>query len=110
MRIKKAVLAALGLAIAVGTIGSASAETRWERMHPRRDEVVDRLHNQSMRIRDERREGELTARRAHYLHAQDRAIFRQEQFEARLNGGHISKAEQHALNQEENSVSGGIGR
>ena len=111
MRLKQnSIVAALGLAIVLAGTASASAETRWERHHPRRDEVIDRLHNQSLRIRDERREGELTASQAHYLHREDRAIFRQEQFDAHLNGGHISRAEQRALNQEENGVSGQIGR
>ena len=40
--------------------GSAFAETSWERNHPRRDQVNDRLANQSRRINHEYREGEIT--------------------------------------------------
>jgi len=111
MRLKQSsIVAALGLATLLGSAVSASAGTYWERHHPRRDEVIDRLHHQSMRIREERREGELSFAQAHYLRGEDRAIFRQEQFDAHLNGGHITRAEQRALNQEENGVSGQIGR
>ena len=107
---QKAIIAAIGLALTFGSVASASAETRWEHNHPRRDQVIDRLHRQNMRIRDERREGGLTGQQARSLHAADRSIFRQEQADARANGGHITKSEQHALNQEENGVSKQIGR
>lgn len=111
MRLKQnSIVAALGLAMVLGSAVSASAGTYWERHHPRRDQVIDRLQHQSLRIREERREGELSASQAHYLRSEDRAIFRQEQFDAHLNGGHITRAEQRALNQEENGVSGQIGR
>src|SRR5262249_55069180 len=80
----------------------ASAETRWDYYHPRRDEVVDRLQLQNARITDERREGELTFAQAQRLRAEDRSIFWQEQVEARLNGGHITRGEQYDLNREEN--------
>jgi hypothetical protein len=107
---KIAIVAATGLSFAIGAASGASADTRWERHHPRRDEVVDRLQHQNARIRDERSDGELSAWQAHRLHAQDRAIFHQEQFAARLNHGHITKAEKRALNQEENQVGRRIGR
>lgn len=106
---KSALMAVAGLAVAF-TATTASADTRWERHHPRRDEVIDRLQNQNRRIHEERREGELSGRQARYMHREDRAIYRQEQFDARLNGGHITRAEQHALNQEENDVSHQIGK
>lgn len=107
---KSLLLAGLGLAFAIASTADASAATRWERLHPRRDQVVDRLQHQNWRIHDERREGEITAAQAHHLHAEDRAIFRQEQFDARLNGGYITKAQQRGFNQAENRVSGQIGQ
>jgi len=112
MRITKTLtlIGALSTLAILGLASSASAETRWEHNHPRRDEVVDRLHNQNARITQERREGELTYGQAHRLRSEDRTIFRQEQFDARLNGGHITRGEQHALNQEENVVSHQIGQ
>ncbi len=111
MRFKQnSIVAFLGLAMVLGSAASASAETYWEHHHPRRDQVIDRLDRQSLRIREERREGELSASQARTLRSEDRAIYRQEQFDAHLNGGHITRTEQRALNQEENSVSGQIGR
>jgi hypothetical protein len=107
---KGLLVALLGLTVGLGAASGASADTRWERHHPRRDEVIDRLHRQDMRIRDERREGEMTFRQARFLHREDKVIYRHEQFDARLNGGHITKAEQRGLNQEENGVSHQIGR
>jgi hypothetical protein len=107
---KTSIIAAFGIAMTLGTMTGASAETYWERHHPRRDEVMDRLHNQNLRIRDERREGEINGYQARGLHAEDRAIFRREQREARVNGGYITKGEQHHINRELNGVSGQIGR
>ena len=107
---KNLAIAATALTLVLGFAGSASAETAWERNHPRRDEVIDRLQHQNHRIREERREGELTAGQAYWLHREDRAIFRQEQFDARWHHGHITKREQRRLNGEENRVSHQIGR
>ena len=111
MDLRKILFVAVSAAsIALATGASASVETNWERHHPRREQVIDRLHNQDLRIRDERMEGGLTAMQARHIHREDRAMFRQEQRFARMNGGHITKAEQHKLNREENRVSNQIGR
>ena len=100
----------MGLVLAGSAVTGASAETRWQADHPRRVEVNHRLAHQYARIREERREGELTARQAHRLHAEDHAVRRQERRLARADGGHITRAEQHRLNREENKVSRQIGR
>jgi hypothetical protein len=84
------------------------AETQWEKDHPRRDEVNDRLENQNSRIDDGREDGTLTGKEARKLHGEDRAIRRQERRYARHHGGHISTAEQQKLNREENQVSSQI--
>jgi hypothetical protein len=84
------------------------AETQWEKNHPRRDEVNDRLENQNERIKEGRENGTLNGKEARKLHREDRAIRRQERRYARRHGGHISKQEQHKLNREENRVSGQI--
>jgi hypothetical protein len=111
MNFKKTILVAVaGLTVALAATTGASAETRWQYHHPRRTEVIDRLHNQYRRIRDERMEGEINGREARYLHREDRSIFRQEQRDARFDRGHITRGEQHYLNHEENGVSGQIGR
>lgn len=102
------------LALAIGVVGtsvtSAMAETQWERNHPRRAQVNDRLANQHRRINEERREGEITSRQANRLHTEDRAIRHEEHTMSRLDHGHITPAEQKALNQQENAVSRQIGR
>jgi len=92
------------------SLTSAMAETQWERHHPRRDQVNDRLANPNRRINQERREGEISRSQANRLHAEDRAIRHEERTRARLNHGHITRAEQKALNQQENIVSKQIGR
>ncbi|HLH95115.1 MAG TPA: hypothetical protein VKW08_08350 [Xanthobacteraceae bacterium] len=103
---KTVILAAiLGLATT-----SAFAETWWERNHPRRDQVNDRLENQDRRINREYREGELSYWQARHLHQEDHAIRKEERAMAGFDHGHITGAEERALNQQENAVSGQIGR
>jgi hypothetical protein len=97
--------------VLVGSAGSAAfAETQWERNHPRRDQVNDRLANQNRRIDRELKEGEITKHQANQMHREDRAIRHEERTMAKFNGGHITKGEQKALNQQENAVSRQIGR
>ncbi len=92
----------------LGVLSSGSlafAETAWERNHPRRDEVNDRLQNQNERIHEGVKDGQLTHKEARQLHREDHAIRAQERRYARHHGGHISKREQGKLNAEENAVS-----
>ena len=103
-------LAALGAMTLLTAATGASAQTPWQHHHPRRVEVNHRLANQNHRIRQERREGELSARQAHALHMEDRGIRGQERMYASRHHGHLTRAEQHRLNREENGVSGQIGR
>jgi hypothetical protein len=102
----------LGLAVVIGaaTGGAALAQTQWDRDHPRRAEVNGRLENQNRRINQEVREGEITKGQAKQLHAEDHAIRQEERAMAKTNNGHITGAEQKALNQQENQVSRQIGR
>lgn len=86
------------------------AETQWEKEHPRRDQVNDRLANQNKRIHNEVKEGELTKNQAAQLHQQDHQIRQEERLMASQNGGHITKQEQKTLNQQENAVSKEIGK
>ncbi len=102
--------AMLGLAVALVAGSSAMADGRWDRLHPRRDQVNDRLENQSRRNNREFREGELTRGQAFRLHWEDRLIRAEERSMARFDRGHITRAEQRALNQQENAVSRQIGR
>lgn len=74
-----------------------------------RAEVNARLANQNRRIHEEGREGDLSASQAARLHEEDHQIRAEERLMASQNGGHISKAEQQALNRQENAVSQQIG-
>jgi small-conductance mechanosensitive channel len=87
------------------TATASFAETHWEQHHPRRDQVNERLENQSRRIRDGREDDLMSRSQARQLRVEDRNIRDQARLYSRLDGGHISKAEQGVLNQEENRVS-----
>jgi len=95
---------------AVGMAGSAMADTPWQRSHPRREQVNNRLNRQNARIHHEVKEGDLTHQQAHQLHEQDHQIRQEERDMASQNGGHITRLEQQTLNQQENHVSQEIGR
>jgi len=106
----KTTILTLAATMLTASVTGAMAQTAWDRDHPRRDQVNDRLLNQSQRINREVREGELTKGQAQRLHAEDRAIKNEERTMAGFNHGHITGAEQKALNQQENAVSGQIGK
>jgi uncharacterized protein (UPF0303 family) len=97
-------------AFAVGVAGSAMADTQWQKNHPRREQVNNRLKRQNYRIHQEVKEGDLTRQQAYQLHKQDYQIREEERLMASQNGGHITKLEQRTLNQQENHVSQEIGR
>jgi hypothetical protein len=110
MRTMKKIILVAAMLLGVATVNSVSAQTTWQYHHPRRAEVNHRLANQNARIHHERSEGELTARQAHRLHRDDRAIRGEERAMARAHHGHISRGEQRMLNRQENGVSRRIGR
>jgi len=83
----------------------AFADTRWEREHPRRDQVNDRLENQHERVRAGVRDGELTRREARRIHREDRAIRGEERAMAAEHHGHITRGEERRLDRQENRVS-----
>ena len=90
--------------------GTALADTAWQKAHPRREQVNARLANQNRRIHQEVKEGDLSKAQAASLHKDDRQIRSEERAMASQNGGHITKAEQKVLNQQENAVSKQIGQ
>ena len=108
-RAAKAAAIALSIAFTGITVANAVAETQWEKNHPRRTQVNDRLKNQDRRINSEVREGEISKGQARELHSQDRAIRQEERTMSKFNNGHITPAEQKSLNQQENAVSREIG-
>ena len=99
----------IGTLLALSTAGGAMAETAWEKTHPRRDEVNDRLEVQNARIHREVKEGELTKSQAAKLQREHAAIRREERAMASGHNGHITRAEQAALNRRENRVRRQIG-
>lgn len=104
-------LTVAAVALSLSGLATASfAETTWQKSHPARTEVNHRLANQNRRVHQERKEGEISAHRAARLHHADHAIRREERTMARTNHGHVTKAEQRALNQQENQVSRQIGK
>ena len=101
---------AAGALLSLSLSSGAMAETRWEKQHPRRDQVNDRLAHQSKRIHREVKKGEMTPAQAAALHRQDHQIRREERLMAGQNGGHLTKLEQKSLNQQENALSKEIGK
>jgi hypothetical protein len=108
--LSKTLALVVSFAVVGAAVSIASAETQWERNHPRRDQVNDRLANQNRRVNRELKEGEITKQQAHQIHREDHAIRQEERDMAKINGGHITKGEQKTLNQQENAVSHQIGR
>jgi len=106
----KAFAVAVTAVFAAGMASSALAETKWEKNHPRRDQVNDRLANQNRRINKELKQGEITKAQANRLRHEDHQIRQEERNMASQNGGHITKQEQHVLNQQGNAVSKQIGK
>jgi hypothetical protein len=93
-----------------GAFAQATGETQWQKDHPRRTEVNKRLDNQNARIHQEVKSGQITKAQGAQLHKNDRQIRGEERAMASQNGGHITKTEQKALNQQENANSQKIGK
>lgn len=106
---KTVLIAVLTSFIAV-TATSAMAEIPWEKQHPRRDQVNDRLKKQNHRINHEVKEGEISKKQARQLHKKDHRVRQEERHMARQNGGSITQSEQKTLNQQENGISKQIGQ
>jgi Spy/CpxP family protein refolding chaperone len=93
------------LIAACAFVGTASAETTWQKNHPRRTQVNHRLNNQDRRIHNDVKNGTLTKGQAAALHKDDHQVRQEERDMASQNGGHITKSEQGILNQQENGIS-----
>src|SRR5574337_1390644 len=97
IRTTLALLAAVTAAGAFST--QAMAETTWQKHHPVRVHDNQRIANQNRRITREVKEGEMTHKQAHALRADDRKIRQEERDMASQNGSHLTRADQHVLNQ-----------
>jgi uncharacterized protein HemX len=101
----RSVTVAVTLAVLTAVASTASAETTWQKNHPRRTQVNHRLNNQDKRIHNDVKNGTLTKGQAASLHKDDHQVRQEERDMASQNGGHISKPEQKVLNQQENGIS-----
>ena len=100
-------IAAVTVALA-SLAGTATAETTWQKNHPRRTQVNSRLKNQNSRIHQDVKNGTLRKGQAAALHRDDHQVRQEERDMASQNGGHITKSEQKVLNQQENGISKAI--
>ena len=101
-------LAAAAAVMLAGMVGTASAETTWQKNHPRRTQVNHRLAKQNNRIRTDVKDGTLTKGQAATLHQEDHQVRQEERDMASQNGSHITKSEQKVLNGQENAISNQI--
>ncbi len=105
---RKSLTFAAALVSFAALAGTATAQTTWQKDHPRRTEVNGRLANQNRRIHNDVKDGTLSKGQAAQLHHEDHQVRSEERAMASQNGGHITKTEQRALNQQENGISGQI--
>ena len=100
----------LVLATVVFSPIAANAKTQWQKNHPARTEINQRLRNQNRRITAGVHDGQLTHAQAHALRADDHSIRSQERADAAAdhNNGHLTGAQIKNLNQEENANSAAI--
>ena len=110
MQYRKALAVAIAATLTTLGAGAATAQTQWQKDHPRRAEVNRRLANQKRRVKQEVKEGEMGKGQAATLKRQDRRIRKEERAMAKQNGGHITKQERRKLNRQENAVSREIGK
>lgn len=100
--LKSAFSALVVVGLAAGLLSqSAFAFDGFWNNHARRAEVVGRDQNLEQKIQYDR--GHLGGNYGRLM-AQDQRILRQEQRDARMNGGHITPQEQQQLNHEENRL------
>ncbi|MDQ4429568.1 hypothetical protein PKO51_09370 [Yokenella regensburgei] len=104
MQLMKGVLAVGMVGLLVASVTGYAQDTQWQKNHPRREEVNQRLDNQDHRINHDVKDGSMSRDEAKKLHEQDKSIRHQEQADARHDNGHITKHEQKRLNNEENHV------
>jgi hypothetical protein len=105
---RKSLSFAAALVMLAGVVGSASAETTWQKNHPRRTQVNHRLHNQNRRIHKDVKAGTMSRGQAAAVHKEDHQVRQEERDMASQNGGHITKPEQRVLNKQENGTSSQI--
>jgi len=105
---KSRTIASIVTALSLGGLVLAStgfAADQWQRNHPARTEVNQRIRRQDRRINQGLRHGQLNGAEAQQLRNEDRSIYDQEIQDANANHGHITGSERRQLNREENAES-----
>ena len=105
-----ALISALLAGASLGAMAQTGDNGQFNQNHPRRAEVNNRLNNQDKRINREERSGQISRGQARAEHREDHNMRKEERRMARRDGGHITKADQHKLNRQENGVSRQIGK
>ncbi len=92
--------------IAIVSVAATAANAGgWRGSHPRRVEVNSRLENQHDRIAAGLHDGQLSQSEAQSLAREDHSLRLEERNMASFDNGHITKADQRSLNQQENAIS-----
>ncbi len=107
-KFRKTLTFAAAAVMLAGVVGTASAETTWQKNHPRRTQVNHRLNNQNRRIHNDVKNGTMTKSQASAVHKEDHQVRQEERDMASQNGSHITKPEQRVLNRQENGISSQI--
>jgi hypothetical protein len=105
-----AAIVTLGSMLSAPVFAQQTQETQWQKDHPRRTEVNDRLKNQNKRITNEVKDGQISKSQAKQLRSNDKTIHGEERAMASQDNGHITKTDQKALNQQLNQNSQAIGK
>jgi hypothetical protein len=109
LSIRHVVLGVVAAVTITGAAASAQADTWWGHNHPRRDEILDRVDHQLLRIKELVATGQLSPMRADFLRGQDFRVRNEEQAAAAANGGFITPWQQARFNEQLNRVSAEIG-
>lgn len=102
--------AGLAFAFVAGVSANAVAADKWQQNHPRRVEVNHRFANLNNRISQERHDGQISRAQAWHEHHEVHQMRMEERAMARHDGSHLTRADQQALNQQENKVSTQVGK
>jgi hypothetical protein len=94
---------ALGLVACslTASFGAQAGDAKFDKDHPRRSEVLDRLHNINNRVNADY--GNLDGHYGQLKH-EEAVIHNQERIDKNINGGYITLKQQAQINAEENSL------
>lgn len=106
---KKFIIAALAISFGLTSFAQGPA-TQTAQRHPRVQQVNKRIINQEKRIREERKEGEMTKAEAKEARKNLSEINMQKKVMRQEHNGHLTKKDQKELNKELNKNSKEIGK